>query len=512
MEQIDLTKKLSKKEYKEKMEQLQPQLAQLQRTCKSMGIPVMIVFEGFGAAGKGVQISKLIQSLDPRGFSVYATGSETEEERMRPFLWRFWIKTPPKGRVAIFDRSWYRIVQVDRFDKVTSENKLQFAYSEINAFEEQLTADGTVIIKLFLCIDQKEQRKRFQKLLDDKSSAWRVSKGDLKRNERYEEYKQINDEMLEKTDTECAPWTVIESTDREFATVKIYMAVIKALTVPGDRVIVQTPAYNCFYSSIRNNGCELLANRLRYEGGAYTIDFDDLETKASDPKAKLLLLCNPHNPVGRVWTREELRRLGEICLRHGVRVVADEIHCELTYEGHDYTPFASLSDDFLHGSVTCNSPSKAFNLAGMQIANIVSADADVRTGIDRAINDNEVCDVNPFGVEALMAAYDRGEEWLDRLREYLADNYRMLCGFFAEYLPQYPVLPLEGTYLVWIDCRTTGVSSEQIAARLLAEAKLMISPGTIYGPGGEDFIRLNIACPGSLLEEGLLRLRKVLGR
>ena len=129
-----------------------------------------------------------------------------------------------------------------------------------------------------------------------------------------------------------------------------------------------------------------------------------------------------------------------------MRVVADEIHCELTYEGHDYTPFASLSDDFLHGSVTCNSPSKAFNLAGMQIANIVSADADVRTGIDRAINDNEVCDVNPFGVEALMAAYDRGEEWLDRLREYLADNYRMLCGFFAEYLPQYPVLPLEGTY------------------------------------------------------------------
>ncbi|MGI6007822.1 MAG: phosphate--AMP phosphotransferase [Ruminococcus sp.] len=230
LEQIDLTKKLSKKEYKEKMEQLQPQLAQLQRTCKSLGIPVMIVFEGFGASGKGVQISKLIQSLDPRGFTVYATGSENEEERMRPFLWRFWIKTPPKGRIAIFDRSWYRIVQVDRFDKITPEDKLHYAYGEINAFEEQLTADGTVIIKLFLCIDQKEQKKRFQKLLDDKSSAWRVSKGDLKRNEKYDEYKQINDEMLEKTDTKFAPWTVIESTDREFATVKIYMAVIKALS------------------------------------------------------------------------------------------------------------------------------------------------------------------------------------------------------------------------------------------------------------------------------------------
>ena len=285
-----------------------------------------------------------------------------------------------------------------------------------------------------------------------------------------------------------------------------------ALTKPGDGVMIQSPVYGPFRFSVEATERRLMDAPLkRDDTGRYSMDLDAVE-KQLQAGAKALVLCNPHNPVGRVWTREELRRLGEICLRHGVRVVADEIHCELTYEGHDYTPFASLSDDFLHGSVTCNSPSKAFNLAGMQIANIVSADADVRTGIDRAINDNEVCDVNPFGVEALMAAYDRGEEWLDRLREYLADNYRMLCGFFAEYLPQYPVLPLEGTYLVWIDCRTTGVSSEQIAARLLAEAKLMISPGTIYGPGGEDFIRLNIACPGSLLEEGLLRLRKVLGR
>ena len=289
-------------------------------------------------------------------------------------------------------------------------------------------------------------------------------------------------------------------------------AILKALTQPGDKILVQTPVYNHFFISIRNSGCRTAENDLTYRGGAYTIDFADLERKAADPEVKAMLLCNPHNPAGRVWSPEELRRIGEICLRNGVFVVADEIHCELVMPGFRYTPFASLGEEFLHNSVTCCSPSKAFNLAGMQIANIVSADADVRTGIDRAINDNEVCDVNPFGVEALMAAYDRGEEWLDRLREYLADNYRMLCGFFAEYLPQYPVLPLEGTYLVWIDCQTTGVSSEQIAARLLAEAKLMISPGTIYGPGGEDFIRLNIACPRSLLEEGLLRLRKVLGR
>ena len=186
-------------------------------------------------------------------------------------------------------------------------------------------------------------------------------------------------------------------------------AIIKALTVPGDKVIVQTPAYNCFYSSIRNDGCELSANNLVYRNGRYSIDFDDFEAKAADPKAKLLLLCNPHNPVGRVWTPEELRCIGDICLRNGVFVVADEIHGELTYEGHDYTPFASLSERFQQKSVTCVSPSKAFNIAGLQIANIVAADEEVRRRIDRAININEVCDVNPFGVIATTAAYNEGE-------------------------------------------------------------------------------------------------------
>ena len=289
-------------------------------------------------------------------------------------------------------------------------------------------------------------------------------------------------------------------------------AVIKALTKPGDRVIVQTPAYNCFFSSIRNNGCELSSNGLSYRDDRYTVDFEDLEAKAADPKAKLLLLCNPHNPVGRVWTPEELRRMGEICLRHGVLVVADEIHCELTYDGHDYTPFASLSEEFLRHSVTCNSPSKAFNLAGMQIANIVAADEGVRRRIDRAVNDNEVCDVNPLGVAALTAAYNEGAEWLDALRAYLRENYRFLRGYFQEHLPQYAVLPLEGTYLAWIDCRAAGTGSERLAERLLDQGRLMVSPGTLYGPGGEGFIRLNIACPQRTLAEGLERLRKVLAR
>lgn len=288
-------------------------------------------------------------------------------------------------------------------------------------------------------------------------------------------------------------------------------AIIKAMTIPGDKIIVQTPVYNCFYSSIRNNGCKMIANNLIYQEGRYTIDFDDLEHKAADPETKLLLLCNPHNPVGRVWTSEELQRIGDICLQNGVFIIADEIHCELTYEGHNYTPFASLSEEFRLRSATCISPSKAFNLAGLQIANIVAADGNIRSRIDRAINDNEVCDVNPFGVIATIAAYEKSEEWLDALRKYLWENYSYVRYFFKRDLPQYSVLPLEGTYLVWIDCRAAGIGSDNITSCLQNKQKLMVNSGTLYGPDGEGFIRLNIACPRKLLIDGLVRLAKVLG-
>ncbi len=289
-------------------------------------------------------------------------------------------------------------------------------------------------------------------------------------------------------------------------------AILKAMTQPGDKVIVQTPAYNCFFSSIRNNGCELAANQLRYEGNAYSIDFEELEAKASDPKAKVMILCNPHNPAGRVWTWDELLRIGQICLKNNVFVIADEIHCELTYPGHDYTPFASLSQEFLTHSATCNSPTKAFNIAGLQISNIVTADAGIREKIDKAININEVCDVNPFGVEALVAAYDQGEDWLDALRIYLWENYQHVLRFFSEKLPRYPILPLEGTYLPWINIKASGLHSGELAGLLLHDAKVMLSPGTIYGPGGEDFLRLNIACPRPRLQDGLERLHSVLKR
>ena len=280
-------------------------------------------------------------------------------------------------------------------------------------------------------------------------------------------------------------------------------AVIKALTVPGDKVLVQTPVYNCFFSSIRNNGCKMVSSPLVFAGNTYTIDYEDLECKAADPKVKVMLLCNPHNPAGRVWKWEELVRIGEICIRHGVTVVSDEIHCELVFPGHRYTPFASISEDFLWHSVTCLSPSKAFNIAGLQIANIVCADADRRAKIERAINDNEVCDVNPFGVIATQAAYNGGEEWLNQLIEYLYGNYLYMLEFCREHLPEFPVTILEGTYLVWMDCRKLCISSEELERRLFAEAGLWLNAGTMYGAEGEGFMRWNIACPRTTLTEGL---------
>ena len=237
LEKIDLSKKMGKKEYSQQMDVLGIRLGELQRECRELGIPVIIVFEGFGAAGKGTLINRLIRPLDPRGFDVYAVNGESEEEQMHPFLWRFWTKTPAKGRIAIFDRSWYRRVLIDRFDKITSTKQLGYAYNEIVSFEQQLADDGTVIIKFFLDITKKEQTKRFKKLLDNKETAWRVSKGDLKRNHQFEEYKVMNEEMLQQTDTDFAPWTIIEAMDREYATVKVVSTVIRRLEKQINQVL-----------------------------------------------------------------------------------------------------------------------------------------------------------------------------------------------------------------------------------------------------------------------------------
>lgn len=287
-------------------------------------------------------------------------------------------------------------------------------------------------------------------------------------------------------------------------------AILRALTRPGDKVLMQTPVYNHFFISVANSGCEAAECELIYRDNTYTIDFDALERTAADPGVTLMLLCNPHNPAGRVWTPEELRRIGEICLRNNVFVVADEIHCELIMPGFRYTPFASLSEEFARHSVTCTSPSKAFNLAGLQVANIFAADTAIRERIGEALHRNETGEISPFAIDALTAAYNEGAEWLDALNGYLYENYLFLRDFLARELPQYPVLPLEGTYLAWIDCRATGMTSETLADRLLTEGRLFINPGSIYGPAGEGFIRLNIACPRTLLTDGLERLKKAL--
>lgn len=280
-------------------------------------------------------------------------------------------------------------------------------------------------------------------------------------------------------------------------------AVIKAFCKPSDKVIVQTPVYNCFFSSIRNNGCERLDVPLLYHDSTYSFDFDALERACADPKARVLLLCNPHNPAGRVWKADELERVGEISRRHGVVVVSDEIHCEIIMPGHRFVPFASVSAGNQSCCVTLCSPSKSFNIAGLQIANIVTDNADWLKRIDRAVNDNEICDVNPFGVAALQAAYsEQGARWLEELNEYIFANYSLL----KEVITDFPVCKLEGTYLAWIDVSSIGLPSEKMEEELLLKEKVWVNAGTMYGT--EGFIRVNLACPRSVLSEGLERLRR----
>lgn len=291
------------------------------------------------------------------------------------------------------------------------------------------------------------------------------------------------------------------------AVVPAMSCVIKALTMPGEKVLILSPAYNCFFSSIKNNGCEVLESPLKAVADSFEVDWQDFEVKCADEKTTLFLLCNPHNPCGRVWKREELRRMYDICNRHGVTVVSDEIHCELIMPGYKFVPFGTVTDD----CVVMNSPSKNFNTAGLQIANIITKNPEWRRRIDRAININEVCDVNPFGIVALEAAYNESEGWLDELNQYLWTNYQVLCDFFARELPQLKVSRLEGTYLVWVDHRALGISTDEFFNCLLNEGHVWVSPGTMYGPlTGEGYIRINIACPRSQLNEALSRMAKVI--
>ncbi len=287
--------------------------------------------------------------------------------------------------------------------------------------------------------------------------------------------------------------------------------VLKAMTLPGENVLVQTPVYNCFFSCIKNCGCHVAESPLVCDGDRYVVDFDDFERKCADEKTTVFLLCNPHNPSGRMWTREELERMNEICMRHHVRVVSDEIHCEMVMPGHTFVPFATVSKECEDNSVIHNSPSKSFNIAGLQTANIICKNPTWRRRINRVVNIYEVCDVNPFGPVALEAAYNESEDWLNELNAYLWDNYQTLRNFFAEQLPAVRVFDMEASYLVWIDIKSTGLSSDEATEKLLREGKVMVSSGTIYGKeAGEGFLRINIACPRQRMMEGLQRIARVL--
>lgn len=283
---------------------------------------------------------------------------------------------------------------------------------------------------------------------------------------------------------------------------------IKALTLPGEKVLILSPDYNCFFSSVKNNGCEVVESVLRFNRDAnrFEVDWKDFEVKCADEKCTVFLLCNPHNPTGRVWTREELRQMSDICRRHQVRIVSDEIHCELVMPGHHFCPMGLIDET----AIILNSPSKSFNIAGLQTANIICTDAATRRRLDRVININEVCDLNPFGPVALIAAYNESENWIDELNKYLWDNYTILCDFIGKNLPQWKVMPLEGTYLVWIDVSSCCDNVEAYCDMILQKCKVWLNPGSMYGStSGEGYLRINLACPKSTLQEALKRLATI---
>lgn len=285
-------------------------------------------------------------------------------------------------------------------------------------------------------------------------------------------------------------------------------AVVRTFVRPGERIIVQPPVYNHFFTILNNCGIHTVCNDLIYDHGNYSIDFSDLELKASHPETKLLLLCNPHNPVGKSWKKDELEKIAEICSRNQVMVISDEIHADLVFKGHQHTPFIAVAEKYNLNSVTCGSPCKTFNLAGLPISYIISTNSEVIHQIQKTLEIQETAYPNPFAAEALTAAYSEGRAWMGELKEYIFENYEYLKSFFSIRIPDIKVTPLEATYLVWLDCRSLNKKSEELYQILLEEHHLWINPGTMYGEAGEGFLRINIACPRILLTEGLSRFEK----
>ncbi len=283
---------------------------------------------------------------------------------------------------------------------------------------------------------------------------------------------------------------------------------VRKLTTPGENVVIQTPVYNIFFNSILNNGRNVLESPLRYENHSYSVDFQDLEEKLSNPQTTLMILCNPHNPVGKIWDRETLEKIGELCDKYHVTVIADEIHCDLTAPGKEYVPFASVSETCRRISVTCLAPTKTFNLAGLQTAAVVVPNRFLRHKMWRGLNTDEVAEPNSFAVDAVVAAFTKGKPWLEELRQYLQDNKKLVVDFLEKELTGFHVISTDATYLLWIDCERTGEKTSEFTKFLRKETGLYLSRGSAYGQCGASFIRWNVACPRALLEDGLQRFKK----
>lgn len=294
---------------------------------------------------------------------------------------------------------------------------------------------------------------------------------------------------------------------------------VRMLTHPGDEIILQEPVYYPFFPAVTSSGCQIVNNQLKLINGRYEMDYEDLEHQFHarigmlpvPNRIKAIMLCNPHNPVGRLWNKEELTKLGDIAIKHGVVVISDEIHCELLFKDHQHTPFASISEEFEQNSIVCMSPSKTFNLAGLEVSSIIIPNKklrhlfiNTRTGI--------LPEPNLFGYTALEAAYRFGDEWLDQLLDYLQGNLDFLLKYFANRIPKIKVIKPQGTYLIWLDCRDLGMDDMTLRNFMRDKAKVGFDDGFLFGSGGSGFQRMNIACPRPILEEALIRIETMVNK
>ncbi|MBP5406011.1 pyridoxal phosphate-dependent aminotransferase [bacterium] len=284
-------------------------------------------------------------------------------------------------------------------------------------------------------------------------------------------------------------------------------SIVRKLTTPNENVVIQTPVYNVFFNSIINNGCRVLESPLIYENGAYRMDFEDLEAKLSDPQTSLMILCNPQNPAGKIWGNEDLGKVGGLAKKYCVTVISDEIHCDITEPGREYVPFASVSEACREISVTCIAPTKAFNMAGMKSAAVYAENSFLRHKVWRALNTDEIAEPNSFACIAAVSAFNEGAAWLDAMRKYISENRKRVYEFVKSEIPGISVVKSEATYLLWLDISKTGLESTEFAAKMREKTGLFLTAGSVYGEAGKYFLRMNIACPKTTLEDGLQRLK-----